>query len=175
VLICYDNNLVENARLTALAGAEILLAPHQTGGCRSGSPCAMGPIDVRLWQERDQNPHALQAEFQGDKGRGWLLRWLPARAHDNGMFLVFANGVGQDDDEVRTGNAMVLDCYGRIVNESKAIGDDMVVGDLDASLRERSTGVRWIKARRPELYGPLAVATGREQDTRSVRFEYDDA
>jgi predicted amidohydrolase len=173
VLICYDNNLVENARLTALAGAEILLAPHQTGGCRSGSPCAMGPIDVRLWQERGQNPEALRAEFQGDKGRGWLMRWLPARAHDNGMYLVFANGVGQDDDEVRTGNAMVIDCYGRIVAESRAIGDDLVVADLDASLRERSTGVRWIKARRPELYGPLTVSTGRERDTRSVRFEYD--
>jgi predicted amidohydrolase len=33
VLICYDNNIVENARITALLGAEILLAPHQTGGC----------------------------------------------------------------------------------------------------------------------------------------------
>src|SRR5262249_61288679 len=28
VLICYDNNIVENARATALLGAEILLAPH---------------------------------------------------------------------------------------------------------------------------------------------------
>jgi predicted amidohydrolase len=173
VLICYDNNLVENARITALAGAEILLAPHQTGGCRSGSPCAMGPIDVALWQERGTNPEALRAEFQGDKGRGWLMRWLPARAHDNGMFLVFANGVGQDDDEVRTGNAMVIDCYGRIVGESRAIEEDLVVADLDASLRERCTGVRWIKARRPELYQPLTVRTGREQDTRTVRFEYD--
>jgi N-carbamoylputrescine amidase len=173
VLICYDNNLVENARITALAGAEILLAPHQTGGCRSGSPCAMGPIDVRLWQQRERNPEALRVEFQGDKGRGWLMRWLPARAHDNGMFLVFANGVGQDDDEIRTGNAMVIDCYGRIVGESRAISDDMVVADLDASLRERCTGVRWIKARRPELYQPLAVRTGREMDTRAVRFEYD--
>ena len=25
---------------------------------------------------------------------GWLMRWLPSRAHDNGMFLVFSNGVG---------------------------------------------------------------------------------
>src|SRR5438552_1557046 len=91
VLICYDNNLVENARVTALAGAEILLAPHQTGGCRSGSPCAMGPIDVSLWQNRHLNPEAVRAEFQSDKGRGWLLRWLPARAHDNGMFVVFSN------------------------------------------------------------------------------------
>ncbi len=173
VLICYDNNLVENARLTALAGAEILLSPHQTGGCKSGSPCAMGPIDVALWQNRENNPDAIRAEFQGDKGRGWLTRWLPARAHDNGMFLVFANGVGQDDDEVRTGNAMIIDCYGRIINESKAIGDDLVIADLDASLRDRSTGVRWIKARRPELYAGLTIPTGRERDTRSVRFEYD--
>jgi predicted amidohydrolase len=173
VLICYDNNLVENARITALAGAEILLAPHQTGGCKSGSPCAMGPIDMRLWSERAGNPEALRAEFQGDKGRGWLMRWLPARAHDNGMFLIFANGVGQDDDEVRTGNAMVIDCYGRVLDESRAIGNDMVIANLDAGLRERCTGVRWIKARRPELYEPLAVRTGREMDTRAVRFEYD--
>ena len=62
----------------------------------------MGPIDVALWQNRERNPEVIRAEFQGDKGRGWLMRWLPSRAHDNGMFLVFANGVGQDDDEVRT-------------------------------------------------------------------------
>ena len=32
VLICYDCNLIENVRITALRGAEILIAPHQTGG-----------------------------------------------------------------------------------------------------------------------------------------------
>jgi predicted amidohydrolase len=173
VLICYDNNLIENARATALLGAEVLLAPHQTGGCKSGSPFAMGVIDRRLWDERETNPAALQAELRGDKGRGWLMRWLPSRAHDNGMFLVFANGVGPDDNEVRTGNAMILDCYGRIISETSKAGDDLVLGDLDASLRERCTGVRWIRARRPELYGPLAQRTGQEQDTRTVRFQYD--
>lgn len=75
-----NNNLIENARITALQGAEILLSPHQTGGCKSGSPFAMGPVDRRLWDQREQNPEALQAELRGDKGRGWLLRWLPARA-----------------------------------------------------------------------------------------------
>lgn len=173
VLICYDNNLVENARITALRGAEILLAPHQTGGCKSGSPFAMGRIDVELWERRDRDPESVRREFQSDKGRGWLMRWLPARAHDNGLFLVFSNGVGRDDDEVRTGNAMILDPYGRTLAETDAIDDAMVVADLDASLRERATGVRWIKARRPELYGPLTELTGREQDTRFVRFEYD--
>jgi len=170
VLICYDNNLVENTRITALQGAEVLLAPHQTGGCNSRSPFAMGPIDVALWQNRAAAPASLAAEFRGDKGRGWLMRWLPARAHDNGMFLVFANGVGQDDDEVRTGNAMILDPYGRILVESTQIENDLVIADLDSRLRERATGVRWLKARRPELYGPLTIPTGQEQDTRTVRF-----
>ena len=174
VLICYDNNIGENARACALAGAELLLAPHQTGGCKSGSPFAMGVVDPELWNNRLENPDAVEAEFRGDKGRGWLLRWLPARAHDNGMFLVFSNGVGLDDDEVRTGNAMVLDPYGRILAETWKAGDDMVVADLDPSLRDRCTGVRWIRARRPELYESLTRPTGHEQDTRTVRFEYAD-
>jgi predicted amidohydrolase len=50
VLICYDNNIVENARATALLGAEILLAPHQTGGCNSVSPRGMKPVDPAIWR-----------------------------------------------------------------------------------------------------------------------------
>ncbi|MEC9003825.1 MAG: nitrilase family protein [Planctomycetota bacterium] len=172
VLICYDNNIGENVRLTALAGAEILLAPHQTGGCDSGSPFAMGVVDRSLWDNRLADPEAIEAEFRGDKGRGWLMRWLPARAHDNGLFLLFSNGVGADDDEVRTGNAMILDPYGRIVAETWQAEDAMVVADLDLSLRTRSTGSRWIRARRPDLYGPLTDPTGEEEATRRIRFEH---
>ena len=171
VLICYDNNIIENARMTALMGAEILLAPHQTGGCRSRSPRAMGAIDPALWQRRGEHPAAIEAELRGPKGRGWLMRWLPSRAHDNGMFLVFSNGVGVDDDEVRTGNAMILDPYGEILVETCQADDDMVVADLDAEVLPTSSGRRWLKARRPELYKPLCVPTGTERDTRSVRFE----
>src|SRR5919106_6915687 len=170
VLICYDNNIVENARATALLGAEILLAPHQTGGCNSVSPRGMKPVDPAIWAQRDENPAAAEAELCGPKGRGWLMRWLPSRAHDNGMFLLFANGVGVDDDEIRTGNAMILDPYGEIVAESRALGDDMVVADLDASLLPQSSGQRWLRARRPELYASLAERTGQERETRKVRF-----
>jgi len=131
----------------------------------------MGLVDGALWENQCQDPEAIEAELRGPKGRGWLMRWLPARAHDNGLFLVFSNGVGVDDDEIRTGNAMILDPYGRILAETWAAGDDMVVADLDASLLEVSTGKRWIVTRRPELYGPLTVPTGLEQDTRTVRFD----
>jgi len=171
VLICYDNNIVENVRACALAGAEVLLAPHQTGGCDSGSPFAMGVVAREIWDARETEPDRIEAELKGDKGRGWLLRWLPSRAHDNGMFLLFSNGVGPDDNEVRTGNAMILDPYGRIIDETWKAGDDMVVANLDATLRDRCTGVRWIRARRPELYDALTTPTGAEQDTRTVRFE----
>ena len=169
-LICYDTNIGENVRITALMGAEILLAPHQSGGCDSPSPRCMGRINPQLWHNRDQDPEAIQAEFRGPKGRGWLMHWLPARAHDNGMFLVYANGVGLDDDEVRTGNAMVLDPYGDILVETWQAADAMVVADLDPELLPMSTGRRWIKTRRPELYDPLCAPTGLELDTRSVRF-----
>ena len=170
VLTCYDNNLVENARITALMGAEILMAPHQTGGCRSRSPRAMGAIDPALWDRRHEDPAAIEAEFCGPKGRGWLMRWLPARAHDNGMFLLFSNGVGTDDDEVRTGNAMILDPYGEILVESRQAADDLVVADLDADVLPTSSGRRWLTARRPELYGLLCEATGQEKNIRAVRF-----
>ncbi len=171
VLTCYDNNIGENVRITALMGAEVLLAPHQTGGCRSANPHTLGLIDRALWENRHNDPEAIRAEFRGTKGRAWLLRFLPTRAHDNGIFLLFSNGVGVDDDEIRTGNAMIIDPYGRILSETDRADDDMVVADLDSTLLEENLGQRWIRTRRPELYGPLTVRTGKEQDVRAVRFD----
>jgi predicted amidohydrolase len=171
VLICYDCNLIENVRITALRGAEVLLAPHQTGGVRSKNPHLMGVIDRKLWENRHADPNCIEREFRGDKGRGWLMRWLPSRAHDNGLFLVFSNGVGVDDDEIRTGNAMILDPYGRVLAETLLAGDAMVVADLDRDLLTEATGRKWIRARRPELYKSLTVPTGLECDTRKLKFE----
>jgi predicted amidohydrolase len=170
VLTCYDNNIIENVRMVALQGTDLLLAPHQTGGCKSPSPHCMGLIDPALWHKREEDPETIEAEFKGPKGRQWLMTWLPARAHDNGLFLIFSNGVGVDDDEIRTGNAMILDPYGRVLAETWKAGDDMVTADLDAVLLDNCTGRRWLRTRRPELYGPLTVPTGREQDIRRSRF-----
>lgn len=169
VLICYDNNVNENGRMAALLGAQVIIAPHQTGGCRTKNPHLMGLIARTVWDNRRKNPKAIEKEFRGEKGRGWLMRWLPSRAHDNGTFLIFANGVGVDDDEIRTGNAMILDPYGRILTETWKAGDAMVVADLDGSLLAKATGREWIAARRPELYGLLARRTGLERDTHELK------
>ncbi|PIO97391.1 nitrilase family protein [Pleomorphomonas carboxyditropha] len=173
ILICWDNNLVENARATALLGAELLIAPHQTGGCNSVSPHGMKPIPVEKWTRRHDDPTAIEAEILGSNGREWLMRWLPARAHDNGMFLVFSNGIGQDEDEVRTGNAMILDPYGRIVAETSAAADALVSADLDLSLLDRCTGQRWLRGRRPELYGLLTER--REGNLGPLEARFSDA
>ncbi|KYN63476.1 acyltransferase [Pantoea agglomerans] len=170
ILICWDNNLVENVRATALLGADILLAPHQTGGTDSRSPYAMKPIPLTLWAERETRREEITAAFKGANGREWLMRWLPARAHDNGLFILFSNGVGADDDEVRTGNAMILDPYGRIINETWVAEDFMVSANLDLSLLAMSTGRRWIHGRRPDLYHILTQPQGYERDAISARF-----
>jgi predicted amidohydrolase len=170
ILICWDNNLVENVRACALAGATVLIAPHQTGGTASRSPHGMHPIPLACWENRHADPAPIEREFRGPNGRAWLMRWLPARAHDNGMFVIFSNGVGRDDDEIRTGNAMVLDPYGRILAETWAAADEIVVADLDLGLVPLSTGRRWLAGRRPELYDILTRRFGNERDPHTARF-----
>jgi (R)-amidase len=153
-LVCYDCNLPENVRATTLLGAEVIFAPHVTGGTPSEMP-GRGVIDAALWERRERDPEALRREFDGPKGRGWLLRWLPARAWENGVYIVFSNAVGRDDDTIKPGVAMILDPFGEVQAESRALGDDVVVTELVADKLARAPGRRYLRARRPELYGKL--------------------
>lgn len=154
ILTCYDNNIIENVRITTLLGAEIIFMPHVTGCLPSVMP-GRGLVDRKLWENRDRDPVPLRMEFMGPKGRGWLMRWLPARAYDNGIYIVFTNPVGIDDDEIRNGNAMILDPFGEIIAECNTFGDDVVVGLCTPEKIPLSSGYRYLRARRPELFGKL--------------------
>ena len=114
-----------------------------------------GTIDPALWDSRNRDPARLRLEFQGPKARGWLMRWLPARAWENGIFAVFANNIGRDYDTIKPGLAMILGPDGETIVESHALGDDVVVGLLTSEAFELAPGRRYLRARRPELYGPL--------------------
>jgi len=83
------------------------------------------------------------------------MRWLPARAYENGVYAVFTNPIGMDDDQVRNGNSMILDPFGEIVAECHALGDEIAVGLCTADKLAASSGQRYLKARRPELYQKL--------------------
>jgi predicted amidohydrolase len=154
MLICYDNNLPENVRITTLRGAEVIFMPHVTGCLPSTMP-GRGTVDRRLWENRERDPVPLRIELDGPKGRGWLMRWLPARAWENGVYAVFTNAVGLDGDEVRPGNSMILDPFGEVLAECRVAGDDVVVGLCTAEKIAHSSGRRYLRARRPELYASL--------------------
>ena len=154
ILTCFDNNLVENVRITTLMGAEVVFMPHVTGCLPSPMP-GRGLVDKRLWENRDRDPVSLRQEFMGPKGRDWLMRWLPTRAYENGIYAVFSNPVGVDDDQIRNGNAMIIDPYGEIVVECNSFDDDVVVGLCTPEKIDDSPGRRYLRARRPELYGKL--------------------
>jgi len=170
ILICYDNNLVENVRITTLMGAEIVLMPHVTGCLPSPMP-GRGTVPKEVWQNRQRDPVRCRMEFRGPKGRGWLMHWMPTRAYENGIYAVFTNPIGVDGGTIKPGGAMIVDPFGEVLVESHVLGDDVVVGLCTPEKIEQSGGRRYIRARRPELYGKLVEPVPPElKAERSSRF-----
>jgi predicted amidohydrolase len=151
ILICYDNNIIENVRAASLLGAEILFMPHVTMCTPSPRPGA-GFVDPALWENRATDPDALRKEFDGPKGREWLMKWLPARAYDNAVFAVFSNAIGMDGEQLKNGCSMILDPFGDIIAECRRLGDDFVIAELNPEKIRLAGGYRYKRARRPELY-----------------------
>jgi len=151
ILICYDNNIIENVRATTLLGANIIFMPHVTMCTPSTRPGA-GFVDPALWENRVEDPTSLRLEFDGMKGRGWLMKWLPSRAYDNGIYVVFSNPIGMDDDQLKNGCSMIIDPFGDILAECRNLGDDFVSAVLTPEKLTQAGGYRYIQARRPDLY-----------------------
>ena len=151
ILICYDNNIIENVRATKLLGADILFMPHVTMCTPSTRPGA-GFVDPLLWKNREADPVSLRLEFDSLKGRAWLMKWLPARAYDNAVYAIFSNPIGMDDDQLKNGCSMILDPYGDILAECRSFSDEFVWATCSADKLTLAGGYRYIKARKPELY-----------------------
>jgi len=151
ILICYDNNIIENVRATKLLGADIIFMPHVTMCTPSTRPGA-GFVDPRLWKNREEDPTSLRLEFDGMKGRGWLMKWLPARAYDNAIYAIFSNPIGMDDDQLKNGCSMIIDPFGDIIAECRSFEDSFTTATITPDKLFKAGGYRYIKARRPELY-----------------------
>ena len=151
VNICFDNWLPESARMVALQGAEIILAPYVWGGGRLGNPPD--------YAERNR------------KQKDYSSRTLPGRAIDNGVFLIFVNDCGMaTSGEYREATILIYSPEGKLIAESpdNADGEVMVVADLDRKILadRRSQGVFHTRFRRPELYKILAEGDIGPQDPR---------
>ena len=154
ILICYNNNIVENVRATALLGADVIFMPHVTMCTPSTRPGA-GFVDPELWVNREKDPTSLRMEFDGLKGRAWLMKWLPARAYDNAVYVVFSNPIGMDDNQLKNGCSMILDPFGDIIGECRKLDNDLITATLYGEKLKLAGGYRYRKARRPDLYGHI--------------------
>lgn len=162
ILICYDNNIIENVRATTFLGAEIIFAPHVTG-CTPSSMPGRGFVEDHYWQDREKDPVSLRLEFDGPKGRRWLMRWLPARAYDNGVYYIFSNPIGYDGDQLKNGNAMIIDPYGEVLSEVRSFDNEIASATLTKDKLTLAGGYRYRNARRPELYREILSQENQSQ------------
>lgn len=138
VQLCYDSHFPEWSTLQALAGAEILF--------------------VGLATPRDE-PDSLAERF---------LRYLPARAYDNGCYLVACNAAGPPATS-RPGLALILSPKGVVLAQSKGWQEGYALAVLNGDEIERirqTTMGHFVAHRRPDLYGRIAVQQ-READTHT--------
>ena len=151
ILICYDNNVIENVRATVLLGADIIFMPHVTMCTPSTRPGA-GFVDPQLWENREDDPTSLRLEFDSMKGREWLMKWLPSRAYDNAIYAIFSNPIGMDDDQLKNGCSMIIDPFGDIIAECRTFEDSIVTATITPEKLTQAGGYRYLNARRPNLY-----------------------
>ncbi len=130
IQLCYDAHFPELTTNMAVRGADLVFLPH-------ASP-RNGP----------------QEKFDS-----WM-RHLPARAYDNGLFVVACNQTGRNGKGLEfPGIAMVIDPSGKVMARDVSGTEGILVVDLDAEKvsRVRNHPMRYfLPNRRPEIYGRMA-------------------
>ena len=169
ILTCYDNNVIENVRATTLLGANLIFAPHVTGCTPSPMP-GRGYVKDEFWRNRDSDPESLKNEFDGPKGRGWIMRWLPARAYDNGIYYAFSNPIGYDGKQLKNGNSMILDPFGEVLDEVTGFENNIAIATLISDKLVKAGGFRYRQARKPELYKDI-IGKEHKSQTKPVWME----
>jgi predicted amidohydrolase len=95
------------------------------------------------------------------------MRWLPARAYDNGVYYVYSNPIGYDGAHLKNGNSMIIDPYGEILSEIRSFEDDITVATITPEKLKLAGGYRYRNARRPDLYRDIIGQT-HQSETKPV-------
>ncbi len=127
IQLCFDGHFPELTTQMAVNGADIVFIPH-------ASP---------------------RGEAR-DKHRSWM-RHLPARAYDNGIFVVACNQCGPNGRGLHfPGNTMVIGPSGKVIAAGLSGEEGILVTDLKVAdlTHVRSHGMRYfLPHRRPSVYG----------------------
>jgi predicted amidohydrolase len=150
IVICYDNQFPEVARILALRGADVLLMPHAAR--------------INMW---DDTP---ESETAARRYHHWYFQGHAMRARENFCFAVLADQAGRagyvdlyprdsPNQPHHAGTALVFGPDGEVLAsaQTERIREEMIVATLDAALlaRYRSLPNYTLRTRRPELFGEL--------------------
>jgi predicted amidohydrolase len=128
IQICNDRLYPEPSRRLALKGAEIIFMP------------------------------IAYATYGNDEFRVaiWDLP-LQARAFDNGVFVVAANRVGDENGRRHIGKSTIVNPLGgRIMKQAGMAAPELLVAELDLDdIATARRSLPWWRDRRPDLYGNL--------------------
>lgn len=131
LLICWDQWYPEAARLTALAGAQILFYPTAIG-----------------WGKEDRSDKALSDEQ--------LDAWMTIqRSHAiaNGVFVAAVNRVGIEKDIEFWGNSFVAAPSGRVIAQASRDKEEILIASIDlAAIDEQREGWPFLRDRRIDAY-----------------------
>jgi N-carbamoylputrescine amidase len=132
VLVCWDQWFPEAARLTSLAGAQILFYPTAIGWHLNEVP-EVRTSQLNAW-ELIQRSHAIA----------------------NGVFVAAANRVGREDGLQFWGNSFVVDPFGKIIARAASDAEEVLVVECDLTLIDQ-TRRNWpfLRDRRIDAYGDI--------------------
>jgi N-carbamoylputrescine amidase len=150
IVICYDNQFPEVARVLALRGADVLLMPH------AGR--------FKLWDDSPQSQAAARRYSHQ------FLKKYALRARENACFAILADQAGRagyvdlwprdsENQPHHAGAALIWGPDGELIaaTQEEQIREELIIATLDAALlsRERSLANYMLRTRRPELFEEL--------------------
>jgi predicted amidohydrolase len=150
IVICYDNQFPEIARVLALRGAEVILMPH------AGR--------FKLWDDTPESEAAARRYSHR------FLSKYALRARENACFAVLTDQVGRagyvstwprdsENQPHHAGAALIWGPDGELIasTQEERVREEMIVATLDARFlaQERSLANYMLRTRRPELFGEL--------------------
>jgi predicted amidohydrolase len=150
IVICYDNQFPEVARVLALRGAEVLLMPHAAR--------------FKPWDDKPESEAAAR-RYSHD-----FLKKYALRARENACFAILADQVGRagyvdlwprnsENQPHHAGAALIWGPDGELIacTQEERIREEMVLATLDAARLacERALANYMLRTRRPELFGEL--------------------
>jgi len=131
-LVCWDQWFPEGARLTALAGAEILVYPTAIGWL-DGEEAAVNESQRDAW-ETSQRAHAIA----------------------NGVFVAAVNRVGKEGNLTFWGNSFVADPFGRVLARASTSAEQTLLVPCDLGrIDEVRTLWPFLRDRRIDSYAPI--------------------